>query len=69
MRAHASATGTGQLAGFISIELALLLVAYVLGVELETEFRSWLLITLQLSLFGAVAIVAGAFLLRPAQRP
>ncbi len=69
VQARGSATGTGQLPRFISIELALLLVAYALGVELETEFRSWLLITLQIWLFGSVANVAGAFLLRPAHRP
>ena len=52
----------------VAFEIVLMVVAYVLGVDLESELRSWDLIALEIWAVGTVAGVAGAILLRPGHR-
>lgn len=63
-----SGTGRGttaRLARFVGFELVLMVVAYILGVDLESQLRSWYLIAFEIWVVGNVAGTAGAFLLRP----
>ncbi len=54
-------------AGFVGFEVVLMVVAYVLGVDLESELRSSYLIAFEIWVVGNAAGAAGAFLSRPSQ--
>lgn len=48
----------------VAFELVLIVIAYVLGVDLESELRSWYFIAFEIWAVGTVAGVGGALLLR-----
>jgi len=52
------------LARAVAFELVLIVVAYVLGVDLESELRSWSFIAFEIWAVGTVAGVGGSLLLR-----
>ena len=49
----------------VAFELVLIVIAYVLGVDLESELRSWYFIAFEIWAVGTAAGVGGALLLRP----
>lgn len=57
--------GPARLAMFVAFQVVLIVVAYTLGVDLESEMRSWDLIAMEIWGIGMVAGAAGALLLRP----
>ena len=48
----------------VAFELVLIVIAYVLGVDLESELRSWYFIAFEIWAVGTAAGVGGALLLR-----
>lgn len=59
--------GAVHLARFVGFQVVLIMVAYVLGVDLESELRSWDLIAFVIWAVGTAAGTAGALLFRPRQ--
>jgi hypothetical protein len=57
--------GAVKLSSLIGFEVVLLFVAYVLGVDLESELRSAYVIAFEIWAVGSLAALTGALLLRP----